>query len=75
MLELWELRNTPLFPLLRGPLWVGVVASIRDLSMGQIELNCVSESVEMGLFDIETTNLLKTAKIEPYIYIYIYIYC
>ena len=26
MLELWEMRNTPLLPLLPGPLWLGVVA-------------------------------------------------
>ena len=26
MLELWEMRNTPLLPSLPGPLWPGVVA-------------------------------------------------
>ena len=25
MLELWEMRSTPLLPLLPGPLWPGVV--------------------------------------------------
>ena len=41
MLELWGMRSTPLLPLLPGPLWPGVVAPDRVLSMGQIELNCV----------------------------------
>ena len=39
MLELWEIQSIP------GPLWPGVVAPDRVLSMGQIELvdilNCV----------------------------------
>ena len=39
MQELWEMRITPLLPSLPGPLWPGVVAADRDLSMGQIELN------------------------------------
>ena len=36
------LRNgeSPSLPALPGPLWSGVVASDRALSMGQIELNC-----------------------------------
>ena len=34
MLELWEMRNTPLFPSLPGPLWPGVVATYRGLSKG-----------------------------------------
>ena len=41
MLELWGMRCTPSLPLLPGPLWPGVVAPDRVLSMGQIELNCV----------------------------------
>ena len=41
MLKLWEMQSTPLLPLLPGPLWPGVVAPDRVLSMGQIELNCV----------------------------------
>ena len=41
MLELRGMRNTPSLPLLPGPLWPGVVARDRALSMGQIELNCV----------------------------------
>ena len=33
--------STPSLPTLPGPLWPGVVAPDRVLSMGQIELNCV----------------------------------
>ena len=33
--------SAPLLPLLPGPLWPGVVAPDRVLSMVQIELNCV----------------------------------
>ena len=38
MLELWGMRCISLFPLLPGPLWPGVVAFDRVLSMGQKEL-------------------------------------
>ena len=41
MLELWGMRSTPSFPSLTGPLWLGVVAPDRVLSMGNIELNCM----------------------------------
>ena len=41
MLELCGMQNTPSLPLLRGPLWPGVVTPDRVLSMGQIELNWV----------------------------------
>ena len=41
ILELWRMQSTPLLPSLPGPLWLGVVAPARVLSMGQIELNCV----------------------------------
>ena len=34
MLELWGMRSTALLPLLPGPLWPGVVAPDRALSMG-----------------------------------------
>ena len=34
MLELWGMRSTPLLPLLPGPVWPGVVALDRALSMG-----------------------------------------
>ena len=38
MLELWGMWNTPSLPSLPGPLWPGVVAPDRALSMGWIEL-------------------------------------
>ena len=41
MLELQGMRSTPLLPSLPGPLWPGVIALDRVLSMGQIELNCI----------------------------------
>ena len=34
MLELWEMRITPSVSLLPGPLWLGMVAPDRALSMG-----------------------------------------
>ena len=34
VLEIWGMRRTPSLPLLPGPLWPGVVAPDRDLSMG-----------------------------------------
>ena len=40
-LELWGMRITSLLPSLPEPLWHGVVAPDRVLSMGQIEFNCV----------------------------------
>ena len=41
MLELWGMQSTPSLPSLPGPLWSGVEAFDRVLSMGQIELNYV----------------------------------
>ena len=38
MLELWGMWSTYSLPLLPGPLWPGVVAPSRVLSMDQIEL-------------------------------------
>ena len=38
MQTLWEMQNTPSLSPLPGPLWLGVVALNRVLSMGQIEL-------------------------------------
>ena len=40
ILELWGMLSTPLLPSLSVPLWPGVVAPGRALSMGKIELNC-----------------------------------
>ena len=34
MLELWGMRRTPTLPLLPGPLWTGIVAPDRALSIG-----------------------------------------
>ena len=34
VLELWGMRSTPSLPLLPGPLWPGVVAPDKALSMG-----------------------------------------
>ena len=39
ILEFWGLWSTPSLPLLQGPLWSGMVASDRVLSLGQRELN------------------------------------
>ena len=36
MLELWGMRSTPSLPSLPDPLWPGVVAPDRVLSMGQM---------------------------------------
>ena len=41
MQEVWGMQSTSSLPLLPDPLWAGVVAPDRVLSMGQIELNCV----------------------------------
>ena len=41
MLELWGMRSTPSLTSLPGSHLPGVVAPDRDLSIGQIELNCV----------------------------------
>ena len=35
---IWGIRSTPSLPLFPGPLWPGVVAPDRTLSMGSIEL-------------------------------------
>ena len=39
--QIWGIRSTPSLRSLPAPLWLGVVAPDRVLSMGQIELNCV----------------------------------
>ena len=41
MLKFWGMWSTLSLPLLPGPLWPGVVALDKALSMGQIELNCI----------------------------------
>ena len=42
MLEFWAMRSTPSLLSLLAPLWTRVVAPDRILSIGQIELNCVT---------------------------------
>ena len=41
MLELWGMQSTPSLTSLPGPIWPGLVAPDRVLSVGQIDLNCV----------------------------------
>ena len=41
MLEVWAMQSTLSLPSLSNPLWPGVVAPDRALSMSQIELNCI----------------------------------
>ena len=38
-MEHWGMRSTSSLPFLAGPLWPGVVASDKVLSMGEIELS------------------------------------
>ena len=38
MLQFWGMQRTPLLVLLPGPLWPGVIAPERVLSMGEVEL-------------------------------------
>ena len=40
MLELWGMQSTPSLLSLPDPLWPGVVAPDRVLSMSQIEIKC-----------------------------------
>ena len=41
MLKLWGMQSAPSLLLLSGPLWPGMVAPDKVLSMDQIELNCI----------------------------------
>ena len=50
MLELWGMQSTPSLSSLPGSVWPGMVAPDRVLSMGQIELNCSTELLEIELF-------------------------
>ena len=38
MMEVWGIQSTPLLPSHAGPLWLGVVAPDRVLSIDQIEV-------------------------------------
>ena len=61
MLLLWGIRSTSSLPSLPGPLWPGVVAPDRTLSMDQIELNCELRlnwiTWKITILDIETVYL------------------
>ena len=58
MLELWRMHSTPSLSSLPGPLWPGVEAPDKFVSMGQIELFDISintqfksESFEIEMFE------------------------
>ena len=61
MMELWEMQSTPSLLSLTGPLWPGVVAPDRVLSMCRLELNSVLMLNwivwNRTVFDIETVHL------------------
>ena len=57
MMEFWGMRNTSSLTSDPDPLWPGVVASDRVLSMGQVELNSVLSETE--LFKIELFCMLN----------------
>ncbi len=69
MLEIWRMQCTPSLPSLPGPLWPGVGAANRVLSMGQIELISSFERLlflhlnsvlfKIELFKIELLELFK----------------
>ena len=57
------MQSTPSLPALPGPLWPGVVAPDRALTMGQTELNCVLMLKwivgNRNVFDTETVLMLN----------------
>ena len=66
--ELWGMQSSPSMPSLTGPLWPGMVAPDRVLSMIQIELNCVRMINwivwNRSVFDIEPVFLRLTELFE-----------
>ena len=51
IMELWGMRSNPLLLSLPGPLWPGVVAMDRAVSIGQMELfDILTELFEIKLF-------------------------
>ena len=62
MIDLWGVRSTPLLPLLLRPLWPGVVAPDRVLSMGKIELNHDISSLLVFTFKLRIYAKLKCLK-------------
>ena len=49
-LEIWGMQSTPSLPLRPGPLWPGVVAPDRVLSMGQIEQTVYKQMTDVKLW-------------------------
>ena len=49
MMELWGMQSTPSLLLLPGPLWPGVVALDRVISMGQIEQTVCKQMTNIKL--------------------------
>ena len=62
MLEFWGMWSTSSLPSLPGPLWPGVVAPDRALSMGQIELNRGFESLLFVVFKLRIYTQLNCLK-------------
>ena len=62
MPELWGMRTTPSLPSLPAPLWPGVVAPDRVISMGQIELNWVGWDGTVSSFKLPTYAKLNYLK-------------
>ena len=66
MLELWGIQSIPSLSLLPGPLWPGVVAPDRVLSVAQITFNSQTECKQMicqtELFEIEPFDHLTVCK-------------
>ena len=50
LLELWVIRSTPTLGMLPSPLWPGVEAPDRLLSMGQIELIICKQMTDVKLW-------------------------
>ena len=66
VLEIWGMWSTPSLPLLPGPLWPGVVAPNRVLSIGQIEQNMCEQMTDVKLWRLysHTWNHLTGCKKE-----------
>ena len=66
MLELLRMQSTPSLPLLPGPLWPGVEAPDRVLSMGQIKLLDIKIVYlkKIELFEIERFLHLTALKLK-----------
>ena len=58
-LELWGMQSTPSLSLLTSPLWTGVVALDKVLSMNQIELSWYLNWVPWYLNWVQTNDILN----------------